>query len=325
MTKPPGPDVEEVDRERHQYRSTKGPGLNSRGSFTCRRDSWSAGSCRCARRTPSARARGDVVQRQRRVHDGRTEPSATSGQTCSTTDAQIAAFSSAGRARSVVAMIAPRLRSSALMSSSALVPPCMPMMTSRPSVASAVDVAGEVRRAHVVEDDVGAGAVGVLLDHLDEVLLAVVDRHLGAEADGRSSRFSGVPAVVNTRAPSWAASWIANVPMPPAPPCTSSVSSGCSPATMNTFDQTVHATSGRAAAVDQVDAVGHRHQLAGGQRDLGGVRRRPTAARRPGRRPPSRRRRRRARRRCRCTPCRGRRRRRAAAGRSPAAAAGRPG
>ena len=44
-----------------------------------------------------------------------------------------------------------------------------------------VDVAGEVLRAHVVEDDVGAGAAGGRPDLLDEVLLAVVDEHLGAE------------------------------------------------------------------------------------------------------------------------------------------------
>ena len=42
---------------------------------------------------------------------------------------------------------------------------------------------------------------------------------------------------------------MANVPMPPAPPCTRKCSSGCSPATMKTFDHTVQATSGSAAAV----------------------------------------------------------------------------
>ena len=60
---------------------------------------------------------------------------------------------------------------------------------------------------------------------------------------------SAVPAVVITRAPSRWASWIAKDPMPPAPPCTSSVSWGWSPATMKTLDHTVAATSGIAAAV----------------------------------------------------------------------------
>ena len=67
----------------------------------------------------------------------RIRPAATSGHTFSTTPQQIAAFSCVGRARSVVAVIEPRLRSRALMSSSPLVPPCMPMITSRPPGASA--------------------------------------------------------------------------------------------------------------------------------------------------------------------------------------------
>ena len=67
---------------------------------------------------------------------GRISPAASSGQTCSRTDATIAAFSSAGRARSDVEITAPRLRISRPMSSSAFVPPCMPMMTRRPLGAS---------------------------------------------------------------------------------------------------------------------------------------------------------------------------------------------
>jgi broad specificity phosphatase PhoE len=69
---------------------------------------------------------------------GRTSPAATSGQTCSTVEATIAAFSAGGRARSMVPSRAPLLRISSPMSSSALVPPCIPMITSRPSVASAL-------------------------------------------------------------------------------------------------------------------------------------------------------------------------------------------
>ncbi len=45
-----------------------------------------------------------------------------------------------------------------------------------------------------------------------------------------------------------AASWIAIVPIPDVPPCTSSTSPGCSAASWKTFDQTVQATSGSAAA-----------------------------------------------------------------------------
>ncbi len=56
------------------------------------------------------------------------------------------------------------------------------------------------------------------------------------------------PAVTMTRAPTWRASWIAIVPMPDDPPCTSSVSPGCRLAMRKTFDHTVQTTSGSAAA-----------------------------------------------------------------------------
>ena len=44
-----------------------------------------------------------------------------------------------------------------------------------------IDVAREVFRAHVVEDDVHACAAGGCLDGLDEVVVPVVDEHVGAE------------------------------------------------------------------------------------------------------------------------------------------------
>ena len=112
-----------------------------------------------------------------------------------------------------------------------------------------VDVAGQVLRAHVVEDDVDAGAVGLLLDPLDEVLVAVVDASRRRRARGRRRAWPPCPAVVNTRAPARAASWMAIVPMPLEPPCTRKASPRRSPASMNTFDQTVQVTSGSAAAV----------------------------------------------------------------------------
>ena len=57
-----------------------------------------------------------------------------------------------------------------------------------------------------------------------------------------------VPAVVNTRAPKLCANWIAIVPIPLLPPCTSNVSPGCRPPMSKTIDQTVQVTSGSAAA-----------------------------------------------------------------------------
>ena len=109
------------------------------------------------------------------------------------------------------------------------------------------------------------------LHDLDEVLVAVVDGDLGAQlrAGGELLRRSRRSCRPGPRAA--LASWIAKVPMPPAPPCTRKRSPGCSPATMNTFDQTVQATSGSAAALDQVDAGGHRHHLAGRDGDALGV------------------------------------------------------
>jgi pyruvate dehydrogenase E2 component (dihydrolipoamide acetyltransferase) len=68
---------------------------------------------------------------------GRTRPPETSGHTCSRTAATMAAFSSSGRARSEVAVIAARLASSAPRFSSALTPPWSPMTARRPFTARA--------------------------------------------------------------------------------------------------------------------------------------------------------------------------------------------
>ena len=54
-----------------------------------------------------------------------------------------------------------------------------------PAEGQGVDVAGQVLGAHVVEDDVDPGAVGLLLHPLDEVLVAVVDADLARRARGR--------------------------------------------------------------------------------------------------------------------------------------------
>ena len=54
--------------------------------------------------------------------------------------------------------------------------------------------------------------------------------------------------VVKTREPFAAASWIAKVPIPPAPPCTRNASPGASRPIAKTFDQTVQNTSGSPAA-----------------------------------------------------------------------------
>ena len=156
-----------------------------------------------------------------------------------------------------------------------------------------------------------------LAHHLDEVLVPVVDRPRRRRARRQTASFSAVPAVVTTRAPSACASWMAIVPMPPAPPWTRKTSSGRSPATMNTLDHTVQATSGSAAAVTRSTPAGTGITWPAGTTTLLGV---PAAGQQgadlvtrspvgdAGARP---------RRRCRCTPGRARRTPRAAAGRGP--------
>ena len=70
-----------------------------------------------------------------------------------------------------------------------------------------------------------------------------------APSSRQTLSFAGVPAVVNTRAPARAASWIAMVPIPLEPPCTRKLSPRRSLASRKTFDQTVQVTSGSAPAV----------------------------------------------------------------------------
>ncbi len=67
------------------------------------------------------------------------------------------------------------------MFSSALMPPCMPMITEASAGGQGVDVAVQVGGSHDVEDHVGARAVGLGADPLDEVLVAVVDGDVGAQ------------------------------------------------------------------------------------------------------------------------------------------------
>ena len=87
---------------------------------------------------------------------GRTGPSATSGHTCSTTEAQIAAFSSAGRARSDggddgAALAQQRAEVELALGAALHADDHQPALGGE-----RVDVALEVLRAHVVEDHVGA-------------------------------------------------------------------------------------------------------------------------------------------------------------------------
>jgi len=59
--------------------------------------------------------------------------------------------------------------------------------------------------------------------------------------------------------------------MPLPPPCSSTSWPGDRCAVIIRFDQTVHATSGSAAALVQRDALGGGHHLPGGNGDFFGV------------------------------------------------------
>ncbi len=69
-----------------------------------------------------------------------------------------------------------------------------------------------------------------------------------APSSRQRASFCADPAVQATRAPKALPSWIAIVPIPLLPPCTSSVSPAASPAVWKTLAYTVHAVSGNAAA-----------------------------------------------------------------------------
>ena len=55
----------------------------------------------------------------------------------------------------------------------------------------------------------------------------------------QASHFAALPAVAMTVAPKALASWIAVVPIPDVPPCTSRVSPAVSPPRSKTLDHTV--------------------------------------------------------------------------------------
>ena len=69
-----------------------------------------------------------------------------------------------------------------------------------------------------------------------------------APSSTQVAHLAGVPAVAKMRAPNRRASWIATVPMPLEPPCTSSVSPSWRRPRSRTLVQTVAYASGSAAA-----------------------------------------------------------------------------
>ena len=145
------------------------------------------------------------------------------------------------------------------------VPPCIPMTTSRPFVASSRLVRLQVLRAHAVQHDVDA--VGRHRADLRGPVVAVGEGVRRRRSSGSTRSFSGLPAVATTVAPSCRAYWMANEPMPPAPPCTRNTSPAASWASSR-LDTTVAATSSTPAASTTPQPRRRRHHLPGGDRDL---------------------------------------------------------
>ena len=130
------------------------------------------------------------------------------------------------------------------------------MKTSRPSGASAREIALDIVAADHVEHDIDAAPAGRVLHHLDEILVLVVD------AAGGAQRLAGVAFLGGCRRwrrsagrrTRWA-SWIAVVPMPLEPPWISTPSPAASRPRSNTLCQTVKKVSGSAAASTMREAL----------------------------------------------------------------------
>ena len=151
-----------------------------------------------------------------------------------------AAFSSSGRARSVEAISVPRLHISFARFSSPFAPAPIPITTMRPLVASASRFAsrlGAPTSSRITSNgpccSKPSGSIAV------------------APSAATSSRLSGLRTVAVTRAPTLLPSWIAAVPTPPAPPCTSSRSPACRPACVKSASCAVVKTSGNPPAAGQ--------------------------------------------------------------------------
>ena len=138
-----------------------------------------------------------------------------------------------------------RLPISASRFSSALAPAETPITRMRPPVASACRFSGMLG-APTSSRITSNGPCSAKPSQRDR---------LGAER-GTCSRSSSRRTVAVTRAPAARASWIAAVPTPPAPPCTSRCSPGRSPAWVKSASWAVVNTSGSPPAAGQSSAAG---------------------------------------------------------------------
>jgi hypothetical protein len=96
-------------------------------------------------------------------------------------------------------------------------------LTSLPSGGQKADITWKIIPAHHVEDHINALAAGGFLEHVHEVLFAVIDGFLCAEFLASGAFFGGSGGDEDP-APSKRPIWIAVVPMPLVPPWMSRVS-----------------------------------------------------------------------------------------------------
>src|SRR5665647_25789 len=159
----------------------------------------------------------------------------------------MAAFSAAGRDRSVVPSTVARLAISAARSSSPVRPRCSPITASRPPVARASTLRSRwapPTTSRTTSTPRPLVSSRTRARKSSERWSTTTSAPSSAQRRARS----GPPAVAITRAPRAAAIWIAVVPMPPEPPCTSRVSPARRRAAATIVDHTVQTASGRAAA-----------------------------------------------------------------------------
>ncbi len=113
----------------------------------------------------------------------------SSGQTFSCTARATSALNDTGRMRSVEPVWVSRFTISTWAGTSARLPFCVAIWTMRPVLRRGVVVPRDVVSADHVEDHVGAASAGCLLHTGDEVFLAVVHRHVGAEREAAGAFF----------------------------------------------------------------------------------------------------------------------------------------
>ena len=196
----------------------------------------------------------------------------SSGHTCSTTAAQIAAFSldrpGPQRGRDHRAALAQQLPEVQLALGAAL----QADHHQPPLGGQRIHVAGQVGRPMLSRITSAPWPSVAVVTSSTKSSLVVVDRPRRRPATRHSVQLLGAPAVATTRAPSAAASWIAIVPMPPAAAVHEQRLAGLQPGDHEHVrpHRAGHLRQRRRRSPGRCPS-GHRHHLAGGYHHLLGV------------------------------------------------------